>query len=202
MLAHQYTSHWHRFTYAALVKFPWHRQRRRVLFVSTGRWKISTHTQILHSSVSGDGTSRLTGLLTHQFTIHWHREWMRHLDLCLTWSHWNACSSRKGVIHTVTVAEYLFSRSLEISGVLLFLTMESLLRRLVLSVFKKKNFFLGYPETAKYPPHKTCVSYSRHKIVRELAYLGVKMTSLVQKHKIVAYLGVKKLHIPLTDIIS
>ena len=43
---------------------------------------------------------------------------------------------------------------------------------------------------------KNGVSSSRHKIVWELAYLGVKMTSLVQKHKVDmndAYIGVRKL---------
>ena len=58
------------------------------------------------------------------------------------------------------------------------------------------RLFIGYLENAKYPPDKNCVSCSRHKIVGKLAYLGVKMTSLVQEHKNVvkvAYLSVSEL---------
>ena len=45
-------------------------------------------------------------------------------------------------------------------------------------------FYKRYPEKAKYPPHKHSVLFSRYKIVKKHAYLGIKMTSLVQKHKI------------------
>ena len=58
-------------------------------------------------------------------------------------------------------------------------------------------FFKGYPENAKYSPDKTCMSCSSHKIVWKLVYLGGKMMSLDQTHKIVmkvANLGVSKLH--------
>ena len=64
-------------------------------------------------------------------------------------------------------------------------------------------FFVGYPENAKYPPDKNCVSCSRHKIVWKLVHLGVKMTSLVQKHKSVmkhVNFGVSKLHISFRKI--
>ena len=40
-------------------------------------------------------------------------------------------------------------------------------------------------DNAKYPPDKNCTSCSRHKIVWKLAYLRVKMTSLVLKHNII-----------------
>ena len=59
------------------------------------------------------------------------------------------------------------------------------------------HVFIGYPENAKYPPDKNCVSSSSHKIVWKLGCLSVKVMSLNQKHKIVrkvAYLGVRKLH--------
>ena len=35
-------------------------------------------------------------------------------------------------------------------------------------------FFIGYPENAKYPPDKNCVSFSGRKFVRKLAYPGVR----------------------------
>ena len=63
--------------------------------------------------------------------------------------------------------------------------------------------FLGYPENAKYPPDENVVSCSSHKMVGKLAYLGLKMTSLNHKHKIVvkvASIGVSKLHISLKDL--
>ena len=47
------------------------------------------------------------------------------------------------------------------------------------------NLFIGYPENAKYPPDNNCISCSRHKIVWKLAYLGVEITLLILKHKIV-----------------
>ena len=65
--------------------------------------------------------------------------------------------------------------------------------------------FIEYPEIAKCPPDKNGVSCSRHKLVRKLAYLGVKMSSLYQKDKIitrVANINVSKLRISLKDIKS
>ena len=53
--------------------------------------------------------------------------------------------------------------------------------------------FIRYPENAKYSPNKNCMSCSRQKIVWKLAYLRVKMTSLIQKRiiiKKVAYYSV------------
>ena len=48
------------------------------------------------------------------------------------------------------------------------------------------HFFIGYLEDAKFLPNKNFnKSRSSHKIVRKLAYLGVEMMSLHQKHKIV-----------------
>ena len=47
------------------------------------------------------------------------------------------------------------------------------------------HLFTGYPENAKYPPDNNCISCSRHKIVWKLAYLGVRITLLFLKHKIV-----------------
>ena len=60
------------------------------------------------------------------------------------------------------------------------------------------HVFKRYPENAKHPPDKNCASCSSHKIIRKLAYLGVKMASLNQKNKIVmkvANLSVSKLRI-------
>ena len=51
----------------------------------------------------------------------------------------------------------------------------------------------GTPKKAKYPPNKNCISCSKQKNVWKLVYFGVKMKSLVQKHRIIrdiAYLGV------------
>ena len=82
--------------------------------------------------------------------------------------------------------------------VVLLLAKESLLRRLVLSIF-----FIAYPENAKYPHEKNCVPCSSHKIVWKLAYLCVKMTSLYQRYKLVmkiTNLGVSKLLISVKDI--
>ena len=73
--------------------------------------------------------------------------------------------------------------------VLLFLNKESMLS------IGTIRLFVGYTENAKYPPGNNCVSRSSHKIGK-LAYLGLKITSLDQKHKIVRkafYLGVRKL---------
>ena len=67
------------------------------------------------------------------------------------------------------------------------------------------RLFTGYPENAKYLPDKNCVSRSSHKIAWKLAYLGVKMTSLDQTHKIVmkvANIDVSKLRFSLKDIKS
>ena len=95
---------------------------------------------------------------------------------------------------------FCISQFLTILEFLLLLVKERVVRRLVLSAF-----FTGYPENTKYPPDKNCVSCSSHKIVRKLAYLGVKMMSLNQKHKTVmsvANLGVSKLHISFKGIKS
>ena len=65
--------------------------------------------------------------------------------------------------------------------------------------------FIGYPANAKYLSNKNCVSFSGHKIIGKPVCLGVKMTSLDQKHKIfvkVSNIGVSKLHISLKDIKS
>ena len=65
--------------------------------------------------------------------------------------------------------------------------------------------FLGYPENTKYPFHKNCVSSSWYRIIWKLAYLGVKMTSFIQKHKLVvkvAYFGVAKFSISFKGIKS
>ena len=59
---------------------------------------------------------------------------------------------------------------LVIFRLLLFLTEESMLRCLVLSIF-----FIGYTENAKNPPNKNCVSSSKRSVVWTLAYLGVKI---------------------------
>ena len=64
-------------------------------------------------------------------------------------------------------------------------------------------FFIGYPENAKCPPDKNCVSCSRHKISQKLAYLSVKMMLLIQEHKFVrkvADLSVWELHISFKGI--
>ena len=52
--------------------------------------------------------------------------------------------------------------------------------------------FIQYPENAKYPPDKNCMPCSRHKIMWKLAYLIVKMTSLIQKLEIVRTISVYK----------
>ena len=60
--------------------------------------------------------------------------------------------------------------------------------------------FIGYPENANVHPIK--IAYRAHKTAWKLAYLGVKITPLVQKHKIVrkvAYLCVRKLRISFKD---
>ena len=64
-------------------------------------------------------------------------------------------------------------------------------------------FFLGYPENVKYPPCQNCISCSSQNHLETCIYLGVKMTSLDQKHKIVmkvANLGISKSRIPFSDI--
>ena len=69
-----------------------------------------------------------------------------------------------------------------------------MLRRLVLKT--TYPFFIEYPENAKSLRNKNCESRSCNKTVGKLAYLGVKMTSLDQKHKNVmkaACLEVRKL---------
>ena len=66
-------------------------------------------------------------------------------------------------------------------------------------------FFIGYPENAKYPPNKNCVSCPSRKIVGKLVYLSGKIKSLDQEHKIimkVANHGVSKLCIWFKDIKS
>ena len=95
---------------------------------------------------------------------------------------------------------FCFSQFLAISLFLFFLAKESMLCRLVLFFF-----FIGYQENAKYPPNKSCVSCSSHKIIWKLVYLGIEMTSLDQKHNIVrkvANLCVSKLCISFKDIKS
>ena len=65
--------------------------------------------------------------------------------------------------------------------------------------------FIGYPENAKYPPDKNCISCSRYKTVLKLAYLSVKMAPLYQKDKTVmkvSNLSVSKFQISFKDIKS
>ena len=65
------------------------------------------------------------------------------------------------------------------------------------------HFFIEYSQNAKHPPDKKYVSCSSRKIVRKLAYLAVKMTSLDLKLQIVMKvpnLRVSKLHISFRDI--
>ena len=65
------------------------------------------------------------------------------------------------------------------------------------------HFFIGYLENAKYPPDENCLSCSSYKIAWKIAYLGLKMTLLNQKHEIimkVAYLSVLKLGISFKDM--
>ena len=84
---------------------------------------------------------------------------------------------------------------------LLLLAKESMLHRLVQSVF-----FIGYPENAKYPPDKKNVYLVQvTKLSGKLAFPSVKIMSLNQKHKIVmkvANIVVSKLHISLKNIKS
>ena len=78
---------------------------------------------------------------------------------------------------------FCVSQFMAIFEFLFFLTMESVMCRLVLS----RSFYILFcrvpRENVKYPTDKNCISCSRHKIVWKLVCLGVKMTSLVHKHK-------------------
>ena len=167
------------------------------LIVTSGQPRFPTWTSVTTRAVE---SAALTSVWkTTCMVSYWHSVWIdscKNIEIIYWWgiSHFVSVKLHSWLLSSL-LWNFCVSQFFLIFGFLWFLAEESVLCWLVL-------FFHRDLVNAKYPPNIKCISRSSHKISRKFAYLGVKLTSLDQKHKIavkVANIGVSKLCIWFED---